>query len=157
MNFNYEFFQVHCARRFYENIVPNHTIYDIDCPDVLFRKFSDDGHYLVAFSRNHQDLVVYRPTWLSYSCKQPDCFDHELPPKANKFESFFTQIYHVPLASTGELICKDFFLYTEKNQFGIFATSTALIHDAPAVDGAIQGIPSIEKITFHLVRWHCLL
>ncbi|PIN21784.1 Negative regulator of histone [Handroanthus impetiginosus] len=143
---------VHCARRFYENIVPSHTIFDIECPDILFRKFSDDGQYLITFSRNHQDLIVYRPTWLSYSCREQDCPDHDLPSKANRFESFFTQLYSVPLASSGELICKDFFLYVEKNQFGIFATSTAQIHDAPAVEGAIQGIPSIEKITFHLIR-----
>lgn len=145
--------QVHCARRFYENIVPSHTIYDIECPDIIFRKFSDDGQYLITFSRNHQDLIVYRPTWLSFSCREKDCHDHDLPPKANKFESFFTQLYSATLASSGELICKDFFLYVEKNQFGIFATSTAQIHDAPAVGGAIQGIPSIEKITFHLVRF----
>ncbi|KAL1568098.1 acid phosphatase det1 [Salvia divinorum] len=143
---------VHCARRFYENIVPSHTIYDIECPDILFRKFSDDGNYLVTFSRNHQDLVVYRPTWLSFSCREDDCLNRDLPSKASKFESFFTQLYCVTLAASGELICKDFFLYSEKNQFGIFATSTAQIHDAPAVGGAIQGIPSIEKITFHLVR-----
>lgn len=143
---------VHCARRFYENIVPSHTIFDIECPDLLFRKFSDDGQYLITFSRNHQDLIVYRPTWLSFSCQDQYCDAHDLPSKANKFESFFTQLYSVTLASTGELICKDFFLYTEKNQFGIFATSSAQIHDAPAVGGAVQGVPSIEKITFHLVR-----
>ncbi|XP_042040447.1 light-mediated development protein DET1-like [Salvia splendens] len=143
---------VHCARRFYENIVPSHTIYEIECPDILFRKFSDDGNYLVTFSRNHQDLVVYRPTWLSFSCREDDCLNRDLPSKANKFESFFTQLYCVTLAASGELICKDFFLYSEKNQYGIFATSTAQIHDAPAVGGAIQGIPSIEKITFHLIR-----
>ncbi|KAL8036075.1 hypothetical protein ABFS82_12G133000 [Erythranthe guttata] len=143
---------VHCARRFYENIVPSHTIFDIECPDILFRKFSDDGQYLITFSRNHQDLIVYRPTWLSFSCRESNCHNQDLPSKANKFESFFTQLYSVTLASSGELICKDFFLYTEKNKFGIFATSTPQIHDAPAVGGAIQGIPSIEKITFHLVR-----
>ncbi|CAI9783415.1 unnamed protein product [Fraxinus pennsylvanica] len=143
---------VHRARRFYENIVPSHTIYDIECPDLLFRKFTDDGQYLITFSRNHQDLIVYRPTWLSFSCEVEDCYAHDLPNKANKFESFFTQLYSVSLASSGELICKDFFLYIEGKQFGIFATSTAQIHDAPAVGGAIQGIPSIEKITFHLLR-----
>ncbi|KAL0344972.1 UNVERIFIED_CONTAM: Light-mediated development protein DET1 [Sesamum radiatum] len=131
---------VHCARRFYENIVPCHTIFDIECPDILFRKFSDDGQYLITFSRNHQDLVVYRPTWLSYSCREQDCPDHDLPSKANKFESFFTQLYSVTLACSGELICKDFFLYSEKNQFGIFATSTAQIHDAPAVGVAIVSL-----------------
>uniref|UniRef100_A0A0R0LM18 Light-mediated development protein DET1 n=1 Tax=Glycine max TaxID=3847 RepID=A0A0R0LM18_SOYBN len=40
----------------------------------------------------------------------------------------------------------------ESNQFGLFATSTAQIHDAPAVGGAVHGVPSIEKITFHLLR-----
>uniref|UniRef100_A0A2N9HAI5 Uncharacterized protein n=1 Tax=Fagus sylvatica TaxID=28930 RepID=A0A2N9HAI5_FAGSY len=40
----------------------------------------------------------------------------------------------------------------DSNQFGIFATSTVQIQDAPATGGAIQGVPSIEKITFHLLR-----
>ncbi|XP_051148931.1 light-mediated development protein DET1 isoform X2 [Andrographis paniculata] len=143
---------VHRARRFYENLVPSHTIFDVECPDILFRKFSDDGQYLVTFSRNHQDLIVYRPTWLSFSCRELDCNSHELPAKANKFESFFSQLYSVTLSSSGELISKDFFLYSEKNQYGLFATSTVQTHGAPAVGGAIPGIPSIEKITFHLVR-----
>ncbi|KAL6585659.1 acid phosphatase det1 [Orobanche minor] len=146
---------VHRARRFYENIVPSHTVFDIECPNILFRKFSNDGQYLITFSRNHQHLIVYRPTWLSFSCReQQDCCygQHDLPSKANKFESFFTQLYSLALASTGELISKDFFLYVEENQFGLFATSTAQVHDASAVGGAVPGIPSIEKITFHLVR-----
>ncbi|RYR10351.1 hypothetical protein Ahy_B05g078817 isoform E [Arachis hypogaea] len=40
----------------------------------------------------------------------------------------------------------------ESNKFGLFATSTAQVHDALAVGGAVQGVPSIEKITFHLLR-----
>ncbi|KAL8235050.1 hypothetical protein R6Q59_021150 [Mikania micrantha] len=143
---------VHCARRFYENIVPSSTIYDVECPDHSFRKFTEDGKYLISFSRNHHDLIVYRPTWLMFSYRQEDCDNQDLPLKARKFESFFTQLYSVPLASASELICKDFFLYAETNQFGIFATSTTQICDAPATGGAIQGVPSIEKITFHLLR-----
>lgn len=143
---------VHRTRRFYENIVPSYTIYDVECPDNSLRKFTEDGLYLVSFSRNHQDVVVYRPTWLSFSCKEENCDTHDLPSKARKFESFFTQVYSVTLASTGELICKDFFLYMENNQYGLFATSTAQIHDAPVVGGAVLGVPSVEKITFHLLR-----
>ncbi|KAJ0018059.1 hypothetical protein Pint_11658 [Pistacia integerrima] len=142
---------VHCARRFYENLVPSFTIYDVECPDHSFRKFTDDGQYLISFSRNHQDLIVYRPTWLSFSCKE-ECTSQDLPPKARRFESFFTQLYCVTLASCNELICKDFFLSVEGNQFGLFATSTAQIHDAPATGEAVQGVPFIEKITFHLLR-----
>lgn len=91
--------------------------------------------------------------WLSFSCKEEDCCRHDLPPKAKWFESFFTQLYSVTLASCNELICKDFFLSMEGNQFGLFATSTAQIHDAPTTGRAIQGVPFIEKITFHLLRF----
>lgn len=144
---------VHCARRFYENLVPSYTIYDVECPDHSFRKFTEDGQYLISFSRNnHQELIVYRPTWLSFSCKEEDCDAHDLPSKARRFESFFTQLYSVSLGSCNEHICKDFFLYMDSNQYGIFATSTVQIQDAPATGGAIQGVPSIEKITFHLLR-----
>lgn len=142
----------HCARRFYENIVPSCTIYDAECPDHSFRKFTEDGRYLISFSRNHQDLIVYRPSWLTFSCKEDDCDGQDLPSKARKFESFFSQLYSVPLASSSELICKDFFLYIESNQFGLFATSTPQVHDAPATGGAVNGVPSVEKITFHLLR-----
>lgn len=132
--------------------MPSYTIYEVECPDHSFRKFTDDGQYLISFSRNHQELIVYRPRWLSFSCKDEDCDKHDLPSKAKRFDSFFTQLYCIPLASCNELICKDFFLYVESNQFGLFATSTAQVHDAPAVGGAVQGVPSIEKITFHLLR-----
>ncbi|KAG6732984.1 hypothetical protein I3842_01G204400 [Carya illinoinensis] len=143
---------VHCARRFYENLVPSCTIFDVECPDQSFCKFTDDGQYLISFSRNQQNLIVYRPTWLSFSCKEEDCDAFDLPPKAKRFESFFTRLYSVSLASSNAVICKDFFLYMEGNHYGIFATSTLPIHEPPATGGAIQGIPYIEKITFHLIR-----
>lgn len=133
--------------------MPSYTLYDIQCPDHSFRKFTDDGQYLISFSRNHQELIVYRPKWPSYSCKEEDCCTDDLPPLAKRFESFFTQLYCIALAPSSEVICKDFFLYMESKQFGIFATSTAQIHDAPAIGGAVPGVPSIEKITFHILRF----
>ncbi|CAM0884972.1 unnamed protein product [Alopecurus aequalis] len=142
---------VNTVRQFYENLVPSYTIYDIDCPDYSFRKFTDDGKYLVAFSRNHQDLIVYRPIWLTFSCND-ECDSHDLPAKAKRFDSFFKQLYSISLASSSEYICKDFFLYVECHQYGLFATSTAQNNDSGASEGAIHGVPSIEKITFHLVR-----
>ncbi|XP_073102572.1 light-mediated development protein DET1 isoform X2 [Elaeis guineensis] len=143
---------VNLVRLFYENLVPSCTIYDVDCPDHGFHKFTDDGQYLVSFSRNCQDLIVYRPTWFSFSCKEEDCDSHSLPEKAKRFDSFFTQLYCVSLASSTEYICRQFFLYVQSHQFGLFATCTARCIDAPTTEGAIDEIPSIEKITFYLVR-----
>ncbi|KAK8936493.1 Light-mediated development protein DET1 [Platanthera zijinensis] len=142
---------INSVRQFYENFVPSCTIYDIDCPDNSFRKFTDDGKYLISFSRSHQELIVYRPTWLSFSFKGEDC-NSALPQKAKRFESFFIQLYTVSLAMGNEFICKDFFLYLETSEFGLFATSTAQNHDVPSTEGTVNGVPCIEKITFHLVR-----
>jgi len=93
---------------------------------------------------------------LTYSCNE-DSDSHDLPAKTKKFDSFFKQLYSIPLASSNEYICKDFFLYMECNQFGLFATSTAQRNDSTATDGAIHGVPSIEKITFYLVRYYFCL
>ncbi|XP_010538895.1 PREDICTED: light-mediated development protein DET1 isoform X2 [Tarenaya hassleriana] len=147
---------VNCARRFYENLVPSFTLYDVESPDHSFRKFTDDGLFLISFSRNHQELVVYRPSWLSYSCSNGDhsssSSSDNLPRRASRFDSFFTQLYSVSLASANELICKDFFLYLQSHHFGLFATSTAQIHDSAPSPGAVTGVPSIDKITFTLLR-----
>uniref|UniRef100_A0A0E0C2B1 Light-mediated development protein DET1 n=1 Tax=Oryza meridionalis TaxID=40149 RepID=A0A0E0C2B1_9ORYZ len=138
---------VNTVRQFYENLVPSYTIYDIDYPDYSFRKFTDDGKYLPEpprFNRVPSHLA-------NISCNEP-CDSHDLPPKAKKFDSFFKQLYSISLASSNEYICKDFFLYMEFHQFGLFATSTAQSNDSSATEGAIHGVPSIEKITFYLVR-----
>ncbi|XP_074562830.1 light-mediated development protein DET1-like isoform X1 [Curcuma longa] len=142
---------INFVRQFYENLVPGCTISDIDCPDHSFRKFTDDGQYLVSFSRNLQDIIVFRPKWLSYSFKGENCDHQTLTQKAKKFDSFFTHLYSISLGSSNESICKEFFLYLENHQFGLFATTTQS-HELPSIDGTILGFPSIEKITFHLVR-----
>ncbi|KAG7615459.1 Light-mediated development protein DET1 [Arabidopsis thaliana] len=145
---------VNRARHFYENLVPSYTLYDVESPDHCFRKFTEDGLFLISFSRNHQELIVYRPSWLTYSTTDDSTTTlPPLPRRASKFDSFFTQLYSVNLASSNELICKDFFLYHQTRRFGLFATSTAQIHDSssPSND-AVPGVPSIDKITFVLLR-----
>ncbi|MCO5571024.1 hypothetical protein L7F22_024755 [Adiantum nelumboides] len=144
---------IHRARLLYENIVPNYTVYDVECPDYHFRKFSNDGQFLICFSRNYQNLIVYRHSCLTYCSKGVNCENQEeFPTKGKKFESHFAQLYSLNLASGSELICKDFFLATDCNSYGIFATSTTPETEPPARPGAVPNIPSMEKITFYLVR-----
>ncbi|KAI5084277.1 hypothetical protein GOP47_0000446 [Adiantum capillus-veneris] len=141
------------ARLLYENIVPNYTVYDVECPDYHFRKFSNDGQFLICFSRNYQNLIVYRHNCLTFCSKGVNCENQEeFPIKGKKFESHFSQLYSLSLASGSELICTDFFLATDCNSYGIFATATTPETDPPARPGAVPNIPSMEKITFHLVR-----
>jgi len=143
--------QINKTRQLYENIVPSFTVYDVECPEQLWRCFTNDGQYLICFSRNLHDVLIYRPCWLSY-CTTADSVD-ELPSKAKKFESYFTLLHQISLA-TGqtEVLCKDFFLSTENNVYGIFAASTIQDINPAAALGAVGTVPSIEKTTFFLVR-----
>jgi de-etiolated-1 len=143
--------QINKTRQLYENIVPSFTVYDVECPEQLWRCFTNDGQYLICFSRNLHDVLIYRPCWLSY-CPAPDSVD-ELPIKAKKFESYFTLLHQIPLVSgQTELLCKDFFLATENNVYGIFAASTIQDTNPAAATGAVPTVPSVEKTTFFLVR-----
>ncbi|KAG0565437.1 hypothetical protein KC19_8G190500 [Ceratodon purpureus] len=143
---------IHRARGLYENVVPSHTVYEVDCPDQWWRRFTNDGQYLICFCKTYQDLLIYRPLWPSY-CSTLDG-GNELPAKFKKFENYFTLLHQIPLATGhNEVICKDFFLSTENNLYGIFATSTAPDPNAAAASGAVPGVPCIEKITFFVVRF----
>lgn len=143
---------IHRARELYENVVPSHTVYEVDCPDQWWRRFTHDGQYLICFSKAQQDLLIYRPLWPTY-CSTSDTIN-DLPSKSKEFESYFSLLHQVPLArGPNEVICKDFFLSTENNLYGIFATSTAPDTNAAATNGAVPGVPCIEKITFLVVRF----
>lgn len=164
--------QVNLTRHLYENLCPSHTAADLDAPDLSFRKFTDDGLFLLAFSRNLQDLVVYRPAWLAYSCRAYSCCcdshdqAHAIQDERHRrFDSFFRLLYSLPLAaSASEFICKDFFLYVHPFRFGLFATSTPPVSDpssssstsssssSSSPHAAVPGVPSADKITFYLVR-----
>ncbi|CAI5996020.1 unnamed protein product [Closterium sp. NIES-64] len=64
-------FKLHSVRRLYENIVPSHTVYDVESPEHVIRRFSHDGQYLICFSRNGLELIVYRFHWFNTSSASP--------------------------------------------------------------------------------------
>uniref|UniRef100_A0A453H3L3 Uncharacterized protein n=1 Tax=Aegilops tauschii subsp. strangulata TaxID=200361 RepID=A0A453H3L3_AEGTS len=92
---------VNTAGQLYEHLVPSYTIRR-RLPDYSFRNI-----FWLLWS--HQDLIVYRPIWLTFSCIE-QCDPHDLPAKAKRFDSFFNQLYKISLASSHEYICKAFFL-----------------------------------------------
>jgi de-etiolated-1 len=98
-------------------------------------------------------LIVYRFNWFSY-CNKGENSDtvEEVPIKGRKFESYFSLLYSLNLATANEMISKDVFLITDCNCYGIFATATSQLPDPPARSSAVPEIPSIEKITFYLIR-----
>eukprot|EP00850_Spirogloea_muscicola_P009983 SM000057S18413 [mRNA] locus=s57:437159:441728:- [translate_table: standard] len=156
--------QVHRARQMYECVTPVAVAFDVEAPDHVVRKFTQDGQYLIAFSRSQQDLLVYRYKGLSFGYRGDDPVQHfsgagggggdGLPPEARTFEGYFVQVYSRPMASvhSGELLCKDFLLTTDSGNFGILALSTAPEPDPSPAPGALPGLPAMDSITFLLVR-----
>ena len=57
--------QVLAARRAYESVVPSHTIFEVESPEHIIRRFTNDGQLLICFSRNGLELIVYRFNWLT--------------------------------------------------------------------------------------------
>nr|CAG4641511.1 EOG090X028J [Eurycercus lamellatus] len=49
----------HVCRSFYQNIVPNFTLVNIEKPPCFLRKFSPDGKYFIAFSSDQTSVEVY--------------------------------------------------------------------------------------------------
>ena len=49
----------HVARRFYDAVVPNYTLIDVEKPPCFLRKFSPDGRFFIAFSSDQASLEIY--------------------------------------------------------------------------------------------------
>ena len=47
------------ARIFFTNVFPNYTVINVEKPACFLRKFSPDGHNLIAFSADQTSLEIY--------------------------------------------------------------------------------------------------
>jgi len=47
------------ARVFFTNVFPNYTVINVEKPACFLRKFSPDGHHLIAFSADQTSLEIY--------------------------------------------------------------------------------------------------
>nr|SVE84129.1 EOG090X028J [Daphnia pulex] len=50
----------HICRSFYQSVVPNFTIVNIEKPPCYLRKFTPNGKYFIAFSSDHTSVEVYK-------------------------------------------------------------------------------------------------
>eukprot|EP00899_Mesostigma_viride_P012278 jgi/Mesvir1/21050/Mv16541-RA.1 len=156
-------YEINRCRLLYENIVPSHTVYAVKCPDCFIRKFTNDGQYLLCFSRSQQELIVYRYKGVSYSCQDssiPVDENEEFLAHCKNFDSYFTLLYTKLLSSGTEVLCKDFLLVTQDGKFVVVASSTPpsqgaqppVPDDSSGADAApIPHVPVMESITFHLI------
>ncbi|KAK3250471.1 hypothetical protein CYMTET_40153 [Cymbomonas tetramitiformis] len=147
---------VNRARKLYEHITPNAHVHHVECPDLYIKKFTEDGQYLVCFSRCQQDIIIFRFKGLSYCTKGEEAPGSALPDMAKSFGSYFTRLYSQRLSSGAELLCKDFCLLVRKGEFAIFASCTKELDPPRDEEGNLQDnsplVPTNEQTVLHLVR-----
>jgi len=101
------------SRKFYQNVFPNHTVYNVEVPNCFIKKFTSDGEHLLCFTKNLQGIQLYHFRGsLGLSSL------HE-----NKFEKYFAFVYEKFVTCSNEILCRDFCLQTACGNFIILASS----------------------------------
>ncbi|KFK22976.1 hypothetical protein AALP_AAs70435U000100 [Arabis alpina] len=107
--------------RFYENILPSSTLHDVEgrpTDGQAFFKFTDDGQYIISFSKEEHSVIVYRASWCSYSSSLLGSS------QASNFSSYATQLHSTKVGDEDlDELCADFFLHVPDHDYGIFATT----------------------------------
>ncbi|KAK9828644.1 hypothetical protein WJX72_001277 [[Myrmecia] bisecta] len=140
-------------RRLYECFMPTEMVCRIEPPDCHVCKYTPSGEYLVCFGNMQHDLLVYRHTGLHFSTGA-DEDETWVPPEALAFSSFFQPVYQKMLAHGTEVLCKDFCLVAQREQFLIVASSTPPISNSEGtseMQSSVQGVPMVASIKFLLV------
>ncbi|GJD07816.1 Light-mediated development protein DET1 [Galdieria sulphuraria] len=154
----------------YRAIVPNGgATLDVKLPNIIIRRFTPDGKYLVCFSQNQKDLVVYRYVGPHFCTKGP-VSDIESMNKEknhsdilNSFEHFFSLHFQRTVALRSEILCKTFCIAGLNGTCLIVASwsppqASSSIDDRETVSStsrerpALNFVPCLEKLSLHTVN-----
>ena len=138
---------VHRARQVYESVFPNHTVDAVSgFEDVHVHKFTDCGRYLICFSRNQHDLVVFR--FKGFGCASPvegsgagtaaaspgtppsakgDFTPNDadaIPEPGTSRDKYFDLAYTTPLTVDADLLARDFAVTVLDGDYLLLASST---------------------------------
>ena len=103
-------------------------------PDVHVKRFTDCGRYLVCFSRNLCDVLVYRYRGISKGYRECETKEQkedtykEINKHYSNFESYFKLVSTASLSAMAqandESFCKDFLLTARGGKYLVVASST---------------------------------
>eukprot|EP01132_Coremiostelium_polycephalum_P007974 gene7974-9808_t len=100
------------SRKFYLNIVPDKTVYNVEIPYCIIKKFTSDGEKLLCFSKDLKEIQLYR--FLGSNYKVPKgATNPEKKQIEKRFDSYFSLIYQSVIPSFNEYLCRDFSLTTQ--------------------------------------------
>lgn len=106
------------SRKFYQNIVPNYTVHNVEVPNCHIKKFTSDGEYLFCFTKNSQGIQLYH-----FKGPRESLWGADSSVCEKKFESYFTSVYEKFVTHGSEVLNRDFCLQTPCGNFVILASS----------------------------------
>ena len=116
---------------FYCCIVPNHTEQGVQPPAGFLRKFSPHGQFLLAFSNDQRNVIVY--DYRGASAGQGIYHKNQLQDniQCELFGCFFKLRYSIPVAANGEHLNRECSLFTEDCQHVLVVSSAHVQEDLP--------------------------
>jgi de-etiolated-1 len=147
----------HKTRSIYHCIVPNHTEQGVQPPLGFLRKFSPDGRFLLAFSNDQRNILVYdyRGASAAQSLYLEDHSEEDI--KTLLFDRFFKLRFSVPVAQNGEYLNRECSLFTEDCQYMIVVSSATIPEEQhPSMLDVLKNNESVfqsplEDYTLYLV------
>lgn len=106
------------SRKFYQNIVPNYTVHNVEVPNCHIKKFTSDGEHLFCFTKNSQGIQLYH-----FKGPRECLWEKDAAVCEKKFESYFTLVYEKFVTHGSEVLNRDFCLQTPCGNFVILASS----------------------------------
>lgn len=119
------------SRKFYQNIVPNYTVHNVEVPNCHIKKFTSDGEYLFCFTKNSQGIQLYH-----FKGPRESLWGDDSSACEKKFESYFTTVYEKFITHGSEVLNRDFCLQTSCGNFVILAASGPSSTPSPAAPPA---------------------
>lgn len=166
------------TRTFYQCIIPNFTVVNVEKPPFYLRKFSPDGNYFIVFSADQTSVEVYvfqgsQAAENFLSSVEGNILHETLKPsiefktfyqkvKEQLFSKFFVLKHQIPVTSEGQNLNRECSLFTDDSRYVLVMsaapTSTdpsPLFHQVYSNNEAISSNPRspLEDYSLHLVDY----
>nr|CAG4643057.1 EOG090X028J [Ilyocryptus agilis] len=132
----------HVCRSFYQNVVPNFTLVNVEKPPCFLRKFSPDGKYLVAFSSDQMSVEVYQ--YMGPSAAEDLLTDmpegkefagndanEAVDLRSRVFMKYFRLKHTIPVTPVGEQLNRECSLFVGDGRF-VIVGSASYVPEEPA-------------------------
>lgn len=127
--------QYHVCRSFYQSVVPNFTIVNIEKPPCFLRKFTPDGKYFIAFSSDQTSVEVYQyqgPSAAENLLKEVPSSREFLGNDSSEavdlrskiFSTFFRLRHVIPVTPVGEQLNRECSLFVKDGRFVIVGSAS---------------------------------